>query len=149
KIVSSSLIRNLIERGAIVEANSLLERHYSLEARVVKGRGEGRKLGFPTVNLIPPDRLLPKFGVYAGYLNMKKERYLCAVNIGFGPTLKGKKKPLIEVHIINSDKAPEAGLRLFFLERIRAEKKFRSPQILQSVIRKDVKYIASKYSTLP
>ncbi len=65
KIVSSSLIRNYLEKGFLKRANKLLNKKWSIEGVVKKGRQVGKKIGFPTCNIDIKDYVLAKPGVYA------------------------------------------------------------------------------------
>jgi riboflavin kinase/FMN adenylyltransferase len=70
RVVSSSAIRQLVERGEVAEAARFLGRPYVMLGEVVSGRGRGEQLGFPTANLRPADQLLPADGVYAGWVSL-------------------------------------------------------------------------------
>ncbi len=72
KIVSSSLIRNLLENGFLKKANKLLDRNWTIQGVVQKGRQVGKKIGFPTCNIDIHDYVLAKPGVYAVKVLRKK-----------------------------------------------------------------------------
>ncbi len=146
-IISSSFIRRLIYNGNFKEVKRLLGRDYIMEGKVIEGKGVGKKLGYPTANIYNVDKfVMPKVGVYVSYVLVEKKVYLGAVNIGFKPTLGGKRYSL-EVHILNFNKnILDKKIKIIFLERIREEKKFSSLHILKKAIKKDIEFITAKYS---
>jgi len=147
KAVSSSLIRQLIQKGKVNQVKQLLGRHFSLEGEVVKGRGIGKELGFPTANISSGNYVIPAFGVYAAYVVLGRKKYLAAVNIGLRPTFSKSKSPSVEVHILNFKKnILGKKIKIFFLEQMREEKKFSSHEVLTAAIAKDIKHLTSKYS---
>jgi len=147
KIISSSLIRQLIQKGKVDKVKQLLGRYFSLEGKVVKGKGVGMSLGFPTANIFPIDFVLPACGVYVAYVVLNKKKYLAAVNVGLQPTFSKSKSPVVEAHIINFKKnILDKKIKIIFLERLREEKKFSSKERLIAAISKDIKYLTSKCS---
>lgn len=141
-IISSSAIRKLIEMGQIEEANELLGRPYFIMGKVVKGKGRGKDLGFPTANIeVSPLKLLPPAGVYAVWVTLNEEKLKGALNIGKRPTFE-EKEITIEVHIFNFDKNIYGEtLKIELIKRIREEKKFSSIEALKNQIRKDCELI--------
>ena len=93
KIVSSSLIRNLLEKGFLDKANNLLNRNWTIQGTVKKGRQLGKKIGFPTCNIDIQDYVLAKPGVYAVKVLIKnRTKYLRGIaNLGYRPTFNQKK----------------------------------------------------------
>ncbi len=147
KIISSSLIRQLIQKGKLSQAKQLLGRCFSLKGRVVKGRGIGSKLGFPTANISASDYLIPACGVYAAYVILGKKTYLSAINIGIMSRLGKAKGLVVEAHILNFKKnILGKPIKIVFLEKLREEKKFSSSGDLINTISKDIKHLTSKYS---
>ena len=73
KIISSSLIRNLIQSGKLNQANKFLSRKWSIVGKVLKGRQLGKKIGFPTANIDIKDYIIAKPGVYA--VSVKKKKF--------------------------------------------------------------------------
>lgn len=147
KVVSSSLIRSLLKEGKVREAKLFLGRTYFLKGRVTKGLGLGRKLGFPTANLGASGYAVPGPGVYAAFCFLGRRASLCAVNIGFRPTFAGNEKLSIEVHVIKE--SPDLlgkTLKVFFIDKLREEKRFPSAGALKTAISEDIKHILSKYS---
>jgi len=140
KIVSSSLIRNLLEKGLLNKANSLLKRNWSIEGVVKKGRQVGKKIGFPTCNIDIKDYVLAKPGVYAvRVLRKNSDKYLKGIaNLGYRPTFN-QKKILLEVHLFNfSGNLYNKLLSVEFLKFIRKEKKFNNVNQLRAQIKKDL-----------
>ncbi|MFL2901425.1 MAG: riboflavin biosynthesis protein RibF [Candidatus Pelagibacter sp.] len=96
KIVSSSLIRNLLENGYLEKTNKLLNRNWAIQGIVKKGRQVGKKIGFPTCNIDIQDYVLAKPGVYAvKVLRKNNTKYLKGIaNLGYRPTFNQKKNPI-------------------------------------------------------
>jgi riboflavin kinase / FMN adenylyltransferase len=99
--VSSSLIRQALLAGEVQQAKSMLGRSYTLVGQVVTGKQIGRTIGFPTANLqLPPDKFLPRYGVYAVRVSQHNSSFLGVMNIGCRPTVAGE-SPTVEVHLLN------------------------------------------------
>jgi len=140
KIVSSSLIRNLLEKGLLDKANNLLKRNWAIQGVVKKGRQVGKKIGFPTCNIDIGDYVLAKPGVYAvKVLRKNSNKYLKGIaNLGYRPTFN-QKKLLLEVHLFNfSGNLYNKLLSVEFLKFIRKEKKFYNVNQLRAQIKKDL-----------
>ena len=140
KIVSSSLIRNLLEKGLLNKANNLLKRNWTIQGVVKKGRQVGKKIGFPTCNIDIGDYVLAKPGVYAvKVLRKNSKKYLKGIaNLGYRPTFN-QKKILLEVHLFNfSGNLYNKLLSVEFLKFIRKEKKFKNVNQLTVQIKKDL-----------
>jgi riboflavin kinase/FMN adenylyltransferase len=141
KIVSSSLIRNFLEDGYLERANKLLDRKWSIDGIVQKGRQVGKKIGFPTCNMDIKDYVLAKPGVYAVRVLRKNNLKILKgiANLGFRPTFN-QKKILLEVHLFNfSGNLYNKHLSVEFLKFIRKEKKFKNINKLKSQIKLDLK----------
>ena len=141
KIVSSSLIRNLLEKGLLNKANNLLKRNWAIQGVVQKGRQVGKKVGFPTCNIDIADYVLAKPGVYAvRVLKKNSNKYLKGIaNLGYRPTFN-QKKILLEVHLFNfSGNLYNKLLSVEFLKFIRKEKKFNNINQLKTQIKHDLK----------
>jgi len=141
KIVSSTLIRNLLIKGDLEMVNKLLKRKWSIEGVVKKGRQQGKKIGFPTCNIDIHDYVISKPGVYAVKVYQRnKKSYLKAIaNLGYRPTFK-QKKILLEVHIFNfSGNLYNKHLTVDFIKFIRKEKKFKNVDQLTKQIKSDLK----------
>ena len=140
KIVSSSLIRNFLEKGYLKKANKLLSRKWSIVGMVQKGRQIGKKIGFPTCNIDIKDYVLAKPGVYAvRVLRKNNSQYLKGIaNLGYRPTFN-QKKILLEVHLFNfSGNLYNKYLSVEFLKFIRKEKKFKDINQLKTQIKTDL-----------
>ncbi len=140
KIVSSSLIRSLLEKGLLDKANHLLKRKWTIQGIVKKGRQVGKKIGFPTCNIDIDDYVLAKPGVYAvKVLRNSSDKYLKGIaNLGYRPTFN-QKKILLEVHLFNfSGNLYNKLLSVEFLKFIRKEKKFNNVNQLRAQIKKDL-----------
>jgi riboflavin kinase / FMN adenylyltransferase len=145
-IVSSSKIRDLIQRGEVEEASKLLGRDYPIIGKVVEGAKRGQTLGFPTANLEISDGLYPKAGVYAVEVVWHPQRFNGLANIGLNPTFspqRGEKEERfsLEVHILNFNQDIYGEeIEVHFKKRIRDEVRFESPSLLIEQIKKDIQY---------
>jgi riboflavin kinase/FMN adenylyltransferase len=135
---SSTRVRELILAGKVEEVVELLGRHFNLEGVVVEGARRGRTLGYPTANLQTEKELLPAPGVYAVKVRHGNEILDGVANIGFTPTFE-REKQSVEVYIFDFDEDLYGkNLRIYFLSRLREERKFASPTLLVEAIRGDV-----------
>lgn len=144
--VSSTKIRNALNDGAVEVANSFLGYNYNIVGKVVKGRGLGKTIQFPTANILIEDdyKLIPKDGVYVvkSYLNNKPISGM--MNIGTNPTVGGASQS-IEVHFFDLDiDLYGQNLTIEFLKRIRNEQKFESVEVLKAQLQND-KITAQNY----
>ena len=140
KVVSSSLIRNLLQIGFLEKANKYLKRNWSIIGKVEKGRQIGKKIGFPTCNLDIKDYVLAKPGVYAVKVKTEKSNSFIKgiANLGYRPTFN-QKKLLLEVHLFNfSGNLYNKYLTVEFLKFIRKEKKFKDTKQLKKQIKSDL-----------
>ncbi len=140
KIVSSSLLRKYLQSGKLNHVNKLLNRNWSIEGKIQKGRQLGAKIGFPTANMDINNYILAKPGVYAVKVKKKKSsKYIKGIaNLGYRPTFNGK-KILLEVHLFNfSENLYNKYLSVEFLKFIRAEKKFKNVDQLRKQIKVDL-----------
>jgi len=139
KTVSSTIIRNLLKRGNLKKANYLLNRKWEIEGKVIKGAQRGRKIGFPTCNIILKNYIIPKFGVYAVNVKINKTLKKGIANIGYRPTFNGKKL-LLEVNIFNFKRnLYNKNINVIFNKFIRPEKKFKNILQLKNQIKKDIR----------
>ena len=144
--ISSSAIRKLLKCGDVVTANRFLGYNYYIDGTVTDGHKIGRKIGFPTANIIPscPEKLIPANGVYAVHVPIGDIVYKGMLNIGNRPTMNNGSNISIEVHIINfNGDIYHHPLRIEFISRIREEIKFASMEELIEQLEKD-KTIISK-----
>ncbi|MCL6580980.1 MAG: riboflavin biosynthesis protein RibF [Firmicutes bacterium] len=162
EVVSSSAVRACLERGDVERAGVLLGRPYSLVGPVEPGAGRGRRLGFPTANVVlPPDLARPSPGVYICSVTARPDaaatvtpsgcssdrpgdgaEVLPAVaNLGTCPTFAegaAEVEPRLEVHVLRGE-APTYGdrVRVFFHRRLRDERRFDGPDSLREQVARD------------
>ena len=130
-----------MEKGNLKNANKLLNRKWSIEGIVQKGRQQGKKIGFPTCNIDIKDYVIAMPGVYAVSIKLKdnKSKLKGIANLGYRPTFK-QKKILLEVHIFNfSGNLYNKHLSVEFIKFIRKEKKFKNIDQLKRQIKSDLK----------
>jgi len=140
KIISSSLIRNYLQTGKLEMSNKLLNRKWSIEGKVQKGKQLGKKIGFPTANIDIKNYVLACPGVYAVRAKInKRSRFIKGIaNLGYRPTFNGK-KILLEVHLFNfSGNLYDKDLLVEFIKFIRKEKKFKKVEQLKKQIKNDL-----------
>ena len=136
--VSSSRIRTLIEQGEVREAGNYLGRHHFISGRVVSGHGRGRHLGYPTANIVARTEVLPLDGIYASIVQAGGRQWRSVTSVGLNPTF-GAGPRTIESYIFDFDgDLYDQAVKLFFVERIREEKKFSSVELLVEQIKLDV-----------
>ena len=137
--VSSTVIRQLLENGKVGAAAELLGSHYAMHGIVVKGEGRGKKLTFPTANISIENhsKLSPKEGVYAVDCEVCGNKHRGMANIGYKPTFGGINKT-VEVHLFDfSADIYGEKIIIYFLHRLRKEKKFKSETDLIQQLRID------------
>lgn len=139
--VSSSAVRSLLQRGAVFEASRYLGRCYSIEGKVIKGKGRGQKLlNIPTANIETPVEITPKEGVYAVRVTVRGTLYDGVANIGKNPTF-GNETVSYEVHLFSfSGNLLGEQIRIEFIDRIRGERRFPNAASLEKQIRADIEY---------
>jgi len=140
KVISSTLIRELITCGELDTAKNLLGYNLFIIGRVVHGKKYGRQLGFPTANLKLMDKIYPPFGIYGAKVQIEgyDEVYDGVVNIGRNPTLKDGELS-VETHILNfSDYIYGKKVIVELIKNLRTEKKFNSIDELKKAIANDV-----------
>jgi riboflavin kinase/FMN adenylyltransferase len=137
--VSSSRIRELLQQGRANLARRMLGRPYGVEGRVVRGAERGATLGFPTANLHPQNRVIPRNGVYVTATLIDGQWRRSVTNIGNRPTFGSANESSVETFVMNwfGDLYGDV-VRVRFLHRLREEKKFGSIDELKSQIERDV-----------
>ena len=150
--VSSTRIRNLLDAGKVHEAGALLGRPYAIYAPVVTGRGLGSQIGYPTANMsIPPEKILPHDGVFAGLCGQVQEGDYqaleqprpAAINVGMAPTVRGDER-IVEVHMVGEQcDLRDATIKVEFLRWLRGEEKFEDTEQLSEQIGRDVDEVLS------
>ena len=137
--VSSSLVRELVQAGNVAAAADALGRPYSITGTVVRGEGQGRKLGFPTANIdVPnPEKLIPHEGIYAVRAALRDRFVDGVLHLGPRPTFAGL-PPSIEVHLFDFDEDVYGRrVRVDFIERIRDIAHFQSVDALVKAMEAD------------
>lgn len=139
--VSSTLIRSLLADGDIAGARKFLGYCPVVEGEVVYGERRGNQLGFPTANLeVDPGILVPANGVYSVKARVDGDTYLGVANIGVKPTFHGGGYTrTIEVHLLDfTGDLYGLHLEVYFIRRLREEKRFPSVGALVDQIRRDI-----------
>lgn len=139
KKVSSRRVVDLLKKGDIDNANILLGRRYALTGAVVRGLGNGDKIGYKTANLyLDEPYFLPKHGVYICEVIHGEHKYEAICNIGIHPSIDELEDPIVEVHILNKDvNILGEMLKVELIKFIRGEKKFHNLNELVLQITKD------------
>ena len=140
RVISSTFIKERILNRDIVCANQLLGYCYTIHGTVIHGLKLGRKLGFPTMNIVPSEnKLLPPFGVYVVQVIIGNEMYYGIANLGSKPTVIEQGKVLVEVHVFDyeGDTYGEK-IQVQFLKHIRDEQKFSGVDALKMQMQKDI-----------
>ena len=137
--VSSSKIRGLLAAGQVNRARRMLGRPYGVEGRVERGAERGHKLGFPTANLHPHNRVIPRNGVYVTGTLIDGQWRRSVTNVGLRPTFADAVEPSVETFVLNWDGDLYGDVvRVRFLYRLRDERKFNSIDDLKKQITRDV-----------
>lgn len=135
-IISSTLIKKLLENGEIERANRLLGSNFILQGKVIEGAKLGKKLGFATANLDYPKNIIKiPYGVYKAKVNNKN----AILNWGVKPTVNDTAQDGLEVHIIDfEENIYGEEIKIEIIKKIRNEKKFKSTDDLKKQIEKDI-----------
>jgi riboflavin kinase/FMN adenylyltransferase len=137
--VGSNRIRGLVSAGDVAKAGKFLGRYFAIEGTVIRARGRGKEIGYPTINLKTDYSLMPKNGVYVTEAEFDGRRWSAVTNIGYNPTFEQGQVRSIETFILDFvGDLYDKKVRLHFLERIRDEMKFGSAGELTARIAKDV-----------
>ena len=152
---SSSALRAALATGDFALAEKLLGRPYAMAGRVIHGDKIGRKLGFPTANILLNRKTIPLNGVYAVTVDGIADGPLPgAASIGVRPTLADGLKPALEVHLLDfNNEIYRQHVSVKFLHMLRGQEKFDTMEALREQIAKDVvatrKYFATRHGRLP
>lgn len=142
KDVSSTRIRNCLEKGNMEMARDLLGRDYSICGEVVHGNALGRKIQVPTVNQkVDRVKLVPPNGVYVSRIHVKGQVYYGITNIGVKPTINQTEEKTVETNIFAFDEeiyGEEVTVELLHFHR--PEQRFTSIELLQEQLLKDVEF---------
>lgn len=137
--IGSTRIRELLTAGRVNLARRMLGRPYGVEGPVVRGAERGAGLGFPTANIHPHNRVIPRGGVYVTATLIDGQWRRSVTNIGTRPTFADERGTSIETHIMNwSGDLYGDVVRVRFLQRLRDEMKFASVNELKLQIERDV-----------
>ncbi len=137
--ISSSSIRDKVRIGSIDLANKMLGYKYYITGEVIKGDGIGKKIKYPTANILPVDnsKLIPGKGVYVCQVNFDNKNLGGMLNIGNRPTVDGKERR-IELHIFNfNTNIYGKNVKISLITKIRDEIKFNNLDELQDQLQKD------------
>ena len=140
KVISSTLIRRLVEEGNMEEAAACLGAPYRITGKIVHGRALGRRIGIPTLNqLPPPDKLLPPFGVYYSEVKADGRTYKGMTSIGTKPTVTEEHVVTVETYLYDFEgdlygETAEVGL----LTYRRPEKRFSGVMELRKTMEEDI-----------
>ncbi|MBJ6724097.1 bifunctional riboflavin kinase/FAD synthetase [Geomesophilobacter sediminis] len=138
-IYSSTAVRNMVAEGDVGGVVSVLGRHYCITGSVVPGHHRGRGLGFPTANLETEMELYPAAGVYAVKAKVDGSVYDGACNIGTNPTF-GNDNVTMEVFLFDFEgDLYGREMSVYFVERLRGEKRFSDLEALKDAIAADVR----------
>ena len=142
KIISSTYVRHMLESGEMEKVRKLLGYPYYVSGTVVHGHAIGRKLGIPTINLIPDEeKMLPPNGVYLTKTMFGHEKYFGITNIGVKPTISGEEAKGIETHLFDFDgDLYDQQLLVAFYAFERPERRFESLEELQKQLEEDVRW---------
>lgn len=143
-LISSSQIRNALQIGDVEQANRLLTYSFSIAGIVVKGFQLGQKIGFPTANIqvLDGQKLIPSNGVYAVKVKLGDSIYNGMLNIGVRPTVSNDATKSIEVNIFDfNNDIYDQEIKVFFIAKIRDEKKFDGLDNLISQLKLDHDFV--------
>ena len=146
--VSSTMTRYMLESGHIADAHAALGKPYRLIEEIIPGRGIGKKLGFPTLNMRKPNQVIPAEGVYAGFVRTgdsihnlltSQKAIPAAYSIGQARTYGEEFPLLIEAHLLKKNLGTITAkyLTMDFIQRIRNQHKFKTPDDLSRQIAQD------------
>ena len=138
--VSSTKIRNALNSGKVALANSYLGYNFFITGTVIKGKGLGRTIDFPTANIYIKEsyKLIPNNGVYLVKSQINNTPIFGMINIGTNPTVNGKTRS-IEVHLFNFNRdIYNEEIKIEFLKWLRNEEKFKNLDALKMQLKKDM-----------
>jgi riboflavin kinase/FMN adenylyltransferase len=141
EVVSSSRIRRALANGDLDQVNRLLGRPYFVSGQVVPGDGRGHEIGIPTANLsLWMERALPKSGVYVSQSTVNGQTYGAVTNVGVRPTfISHSNATQVETHLLNfKESIYGQEIKVYFLTRLRDEKRFPNIQALVAQINQDI-----------
>ena len=141
QLVSSSVVRSLLETGDVAHAVRLLGHPHRVSGIVGHGAERGRTLGFPTANLTAVTTLVPANGVYSGWASFDRERHPAAINIGPNPTFADAARK-IEVHLLDfQGDLYDRVLHVDIQDRVRDVRRFGSADELRTQLEHDIQSV--------
>jgi riboflavin kinase/FMN adenylyltransferase len=147
-VVSSTRIRRLVGEGRVDEAGAQMGHPYYIDGTVVRGRGRGREIGFPTANIDTANELLPPHGVYATTLSVNGIVRAALTNIGVRPTF-GDTTVTVETYVLAySGNLYGCQVRLAFVQRLRDERAFPDVDALRAQLQADERRAERLFSRL-
>ncbi len=140
-LVSSTAIRQAVEKGDLDQAAEMLGRPYTILGTVVHGQALGNKIGFPTANLSAHSEQFPPNGVYFAEARLEGDLFYGVINLGVRPTVaRGKPQRTLEIHLLDFDRDIYGqDLEVRFLNHLRPEKRFENVDALKEQITADVR----------
>ncbi len=146
--ISSTFVREEIQKGRIEKANGLLGYRYFVTGVVAHGNQIGRTIGIPTINQFPPrEKLLPPNGVYVTEVYIDDRKYRGVTNVGCKPTIAGENPVGVETHLLDfKEDIYEKVVTVEFLSFIRGEQKFASIDALKEQMHNDIAYGRTYFS---
>lgn len=150
--ISSTYIRTLVAQGEMERAHRFLGHPHILSDRVAHGKKLGSTLGFPTVNLRVPDRVIvPAYGVYATKVYFKDQCYMAVTNVGVRPTVEDNDgRVTVEGFILDFDgNLYGEQVRMEFYHRLRGEKKFPTLQALADEVARNARQTREYFARKP
>jgi riboflavin kinase/FMN adenylyltransferase len=144
--ISSTRIRKELSAGDFAQVTKMLGHPYPLSGPVTRGKGRGRGLGYPTLNLkIPPGKLLPQNGVYAVKMRLERREHPGMLYVGPRPTF-GEEARSVEVHVLGREiEVADARVELWVERWVRKPKRFPDPERLRDQLRSDEKRIKEMF----
>jgi len=150
---SSTRIRALVREGRVAQARRMLGRPFEFVGRVVSGRGRGRQLGFPTVNIEGADFLVPGEGVYAGWAWVSEvpgagERFAAAISVGRVPTFGQLPEAVVEACLLDfQGDLYGRDVRLEFIDRLRDQETFAGAEALAGQMARDCEAVRDRLAS--
>jgi riboflavin kinase/FMN adenylyltransferase len=141
EVVSSTAIRQAVEKGDLAKGAEMLGREYTIFGTVTHGNNLGKKIGFPTANLSAHSEQFPPNGVYFAEARVNGVLYYGVINLGYRPTVSsGKSERVLEIHMLDFDRDIYGeDVEVRFMRHLRPERKFESLESLAQQIELDVR----------
>ena len=141
EVVSSTAIRQAVEKGDLAKGAEMLGREYTILGTVTHGDNLGKKIGFPTANLSAHSEQFPPNGVYFADARVNGVLYYGVINLGYRPTVSsGKSERVLEIHMLDFDRDIYGeDVEVRFMRHLRPERKFESLESLAQQIELDVR----------